>query len=212
MEIAIIGAGNQGSALGSALARSGHHVIYGVAHPKAGAEGDAGPHYPVADAVRRAEVVAITVPSWHLEEALREVARGVPAGKIVIDVTNPLTPEKDWAHGSDGSNAELVQRTLTGARVVKAFNTVFASWLNAGGRAFGEQLSGFVASDDADAKRTVLGLVARVGLDPIDAGPLASARLLEAAGVMLVRFGAFTPLGWEIGLRVVHPKTTAPAP
>lgn len=210
MEIAVIGAGNQGGALGEALARAGHRVVYGVAEMREAPAGAPGPRLEVEEAVRRAELVAIVVPSWHLDEALERIRRGNPSGKIVVDVTNPLSPEKDWTRGFSGSNAEHVRDALPGTRVVKAFNTVFASWLRSGGRALGEQLTGFVASDDAEAKQTVLRLVREVGLDPVDAGRLEAARLLEALGVTLVRFGAFTSLGWDLGLRLVHPPQPAP--
>lgn len=204
MEIAVIGAGGQGTALGAALEKAGHRVTYGVRDPStdrvAGSRTAA-----VVDAARLGDVVAIVVPTWHLEGLLTTLRTVDLRGKIVLDVTNPLTPEKGWARGFSTSNAELVRDSLPGARVVKAFNTVFAAWLRDGGRAFGQQLTGFVASDEAEAKQTVLQLVAQVGLDPVDAGGLAMARLLEAAGVMLVQFGGFTTLGWDLGLRLVHP-------
>ncbi len=205
MEIAVIGAGNQGTALGEALGRAGHSVRYGVAHPPSTVTEGPAPRLSVEAAVRSAEVIAIVVPSWHLDDALSTIRQADLRGQIVIDVTNPLTEKMGWARGFDVSNAERVRAALPGARVVKAFNTVFAAWLRGGGRALGEQLTGFVASDDGEAKRVVLGLVRDVGLDPIDAGPLDAARLLEAAGVMLVRFGAFTSLGWDLGLKLVHP-------
>lgn len=209
MKIAVIGAGNQGSALGGALTKAGHDVVYGVPRPSPDPGSTPGPQLSVEEAVRRADLLALTVPAWHLTEALETIRRAGPGGKIVVDVTNPLTAEKAWARGFSSSNAEEVRDALPGARVVKAFNTVFAGWLRAGGRAFGEQLSALVASDDVEAKRVVLGLAREIGLDPVDAGQLDAARLLEAAGVMLVRFGAFTDLGWDIGVRLVHPPAGA---
>ena len=206
MRIAIIGAGNQGTALGGALETAGHTVVFA----RRGSESDSAPGAEgrpnLADAVRQSEALALTVPSWRLEELLTNLSSLNLSGRIVIDVTNPLTPEKGWARGFSTSNAELVASALPTAEVVKAFNTVFASWLTQGGRALGEQLTGFVASDSLRAKQIALGLVRDVGLDPVDAGGLESARLLEAVGVMLVRLGAFTPLGWSLGMRLVHPR------
>lgn len=204
MEIAIVGAGNQGTALGWALGRAGHKVVFGGRARPGQPTPSEGALVPVDQAVRPAEVVMIVVPAWTLDEVLRTLGGAPVQGKIVVDVTNPLTPEKQAAGGSS-SNAERVRDALPGTRVVKAFNTVFSAWLRSGGRALGEQLTGFVASDDPEAKAVVLRLVQQVGLDPVDVGPLAAARQLEAMGVLLVQLGAFTPLSWDLGVRLVHP-------
>ncbi len=207
MQVSIVGAGNQGTALGAALVRGGHQVLFGSREPARKPAPAEGAVVGISEAVRRSRVIALVVPSWHLDGTLAAMQGPDLHGKIVIDVTNPLTAEKEWATGFSTSNAEKVAAALSGARVVKAFNTVFSPWLRSNGTALGEQLTGFVAADDTEAKQLVLGLVKDIGLDPVDAGGLQAARLLEAAGVMLVRFGAFTPLGWELGLRLVHPRS-----
>ena len=96
-------------------------------------------------------------------------------GKVVVDVTNRPTPSAD---GPATSIAEELQASVPNARVVKAFNTVFAS-RQAEPQVAGIAPDGFVAGDDAAAKQTVLDVVASIGFRPVDAGSLVAARTLE---------------------------------
>ncbi len=86
------------------------------------------------------------------------------AGKPIVDVTSALDASMNLAIGFTTSGAEEQQKKLPRARVVKAFNTVFAHHMDSG-RLGDEPLTAFVASDDADAKRTVLELARGIGFD-----------------------------------------------
>ena len=77
------------------------------------------------------------------------------------------------------SAVEEIQKLAPAAKVVKAFNTVFAFVLQAGSMAAGSPVTVFVAGDDADARKSVSDLAASVGLEAIETGGLASARYLE---------------------------------
>lgn len=68
----------------------------------------------------------------------------------------------------------------------------------------GEQLTAFIAGDDADAKQTVLNLARGIGFDAVEAGPLANARLLEPLGFLTIQLGFVLGLGPEIGVKLVH--------
>ena len=82
--------------------------------------------------------------------------------------------------------AEELQKRLPKSRVVKAFNTVFAQNQSTG-RIGDEQLTLFVASDDvAKAKQTIMRLGRDIGFDPVDAGPLKSARYFEPMAMLLI--------------------------
>lgn len=105
--------------------------------------------------------------------------------------------------GYTTSGAEELQKKLPGAKVVKAFNTVFAGTMDKG-QIKGERLTTFVASDDAQAKATVQELARGIGFDAVDAGPLANARLLEPLGFLNIQLGYVLGLGPEIGLKLVH--------
>lgn len=107
------------------------------------------------------------------------------------------------AVGFNTSGAEELQKKLPAAKVVKAFNTDFSSTMDTG-HARGEQVSAFVAGNDADAKAIVLELAEDIGFDPVDAGPLENARLLEPLALLNIRLGYELGLGEDSGIKVVH--------
>jgi predicted dinucleotide-binding enzyme len=86
---------------------------------------------------------------------------------------------------------------------VKAFNTVFAAHMDSG-RLADQQLTAFVAGDDAGAKQQVLELARGIGFDPLDAGPLRNSRWLETLGFLNIQLGYVVGLGSKIGFRLVH--------
>jgi hypothetical protein len=174
MKIAIIGAGNVGGALAGSSVRAGHDVTLSAAHPdKARTVADGAGARAVAsnrEAVREADVVVLAVPYGVLADVVDELGDGL-TGKIVVDATNPLRADYQGLAVEGTSAAEQVQARAKGAKVVKAFNTAFAS-RQAEPRIDGVQADGYVAGDDAAAKATVLELVGSIGFRPIDAGPL----------------------------------------
>jgi hypothetical protein len=178
MDIAIIGAGNVGKALASSFRRAGHEVTISAAHPESATEvaSEVGAKAAATntEAASTAELVVLAVPATALESVAREIGPTV-AGKVVVDVTNRPTPDPA---GSPTSVAEELQERLPAAKVVKAFNTAFAS-RQAEPVVNGIPADGFVAADDEGAKRTVLDAVASIGFRPVDAGSLAAARTLE---------------------------------
>jgi 8-hydroxy-5-deazaflavin:NADPH oxidoreductase len=191
MTISIIGDGNVGSALQRGLTKGGHEARAVGNDPAR-----------VREAAREAEVVIVAVPFAAIDQVVRVVGGDVK-GKIVIDVTNALNPDMTLAVGHTTSGAEELQKKLPGARVVKAFNTVFAQHMDSG-RVKGEQLTVLAAGDDAEAKTTVLELAMGIGFDAVDAGPLRNARLLEPLGLQNIMLGYVMGLGSEMGFRLVH--------
>ncbi|MCW3796489.1 NAD(P)-binding domain-containing protein [Sphingomonas sp. BN140010] len=191
MDIVIIGRGNVGSALQSGLSRIGHQVrALGRAED-------------VTEAVTTAEVVVFAVPFGEVQNVAGQLGSAVN-GKVVIDATNALTPSMELAVDTrTTSGAEELQKALPAAKVVKAFNTAFASAM-ATGEISGEKLAGLVAGDDADAKAQVLSMVEAIGFDPIDAGPLSAARLLEPLAVLNIKLGFVQGYGPVSGFRLVH--------
>ena len=178
MDIAIIGAGNVGTALAGAFARAGHHVTISATHPehaaqaaKATGTGSAGTNQ---EAIAAGDVVILAVPGTAFDTIVADAGNEL-AGKVVIDVSNRPTPDPS---GSGTSAAEELQARIPDATVVKAFNTAFAS-RQAEPVLDGVPADGFVAGDDDHAKRTVLELVESIGFRPVDAGSLAVARTLE---------------------------------
>jgi predicted dinucleotide-binding enzyme len=190
-KIGIIGNGHVGSALERGLGRAGYDVR--------AVGNDANAVREIAKAVN---VVMIAVPFGAVDDALRELG-GAIDGKVVVDVTNALTPDYQLALGYSTSGAEELQKKAPKARVAKAFNTVFAANMDSG-HVKGEQLSAFVASDDDDAKKTVLEMARAIGFDAVDAGPLRNARLLEPLGYFNIQLGMKLGMGSEIGFELVH--------
>jgi predicted dinucleotide-binding enzyme len=191
MKIAIIGKGNVGSALQAGLSRKGHDV-------RAVGRGE-----DVSAAGEFGDLIIVAVPFSEVGNAAAELAE-VVAGKVVIDATNALTADFSLAvDTSRTSGAEELQKKLPSAKVAKAFNTAFASAM-ATGEINGEQLAGLVAADDAEAKAQALKLVEELGFDPVDAGPLSAARLLEPFALLNIKLGFIQGYGPNSGFRLVH--------
>ncbi|MDD1744023.1 MAG: hypothetical protein LUO85_05285, partial [Methanomassiliicoccales archaeon] len=100
------------------------------------------------------------------------------------------------------SAAEEVQKLLPKAKIVKAFNYVFAKNMETG--MFGkEPLTAFVAGDDLDAKKKVMQLAKQIGFEPVDAGSLAASRYLEAMAILIINLGYGMKMGPDIGFRLI---------
>jgi len=207
MKIAIIGAGNVGGALAGSSVRAGHDVTLSAAHPdKARTVADgAGARVAASnrEAVREADVVVLAVPYGVLADVVDELGDGL-TGKIVVDATNPLRADYQGLAVEGTSAAEQVQARAKGAKVVKAFNTAFAS-RQADPRIDGVQADGFVAADDEPAKATVLELVGSIGFRPIDAGSLEAARALEALAFLNISLQLRNNGAWQTAWKLVGP-------
>ncbi len=138
---------------------------------------------PMGEA-KKAEIIVLAVPWGAVPDAVKSL--GALAGKTLVDATNPLTPGFELALGYTDSAAESVARLAPGAHVVKAFNTTGAENM-AGAHEFKVKPMMPVASDDAGAKAKVMQLASDLGFEPIDAGPLTAARLLESLAVFWIK-------------------------
>jgi len=142
------------------------------------------------------------VPFTAIDSVLKETG-GALEGKPLVDATNALGADMQWAIGFTSSGAEELQKKAPKARVVKAFNTVFAKHMDTG-RLGDQQLTTFVAGEDGDAKTNVLGIARDIGFDAVDAGPLSNARLVEALGYFNIQLGYTMGMGTQIGFRLLH--------
>jgi len=194
MRIGVIGKGRVGTSLGSGLVRAGHEVRYGHRDPQES----------VKAAAEWAELIVMAVPFVELRNVAAEIGTAAD-GKVVIDVTNPLDRDGEWAIGFTTSAAEELQKTLPKAKVVKAFNAVFAQ-NQATARVGGERLTAFVAANDARAKGTALDLAREIGYRPVDSGPLSSARYLEPMGMHLISLAFIQGMGPGIGYELLTDK------
>ena len=180
--IGIIGAGMIGATTARLFVDAGHDVavsnsrgpeslktLVDTLGPKARA-------MTVADAARWADVVLLAVP-WRSPEALPPA--DAVAGKVVIDAMNPYTTDGGVADLDASTSSEETLRRLPGARLVKAFNTIWFKHLAELGQKdlpVDDRHAIFVAGDDADAKKTVMQLIEEIGFGPVDTGSLADGR------------------------------------
>ncbi|WP_028937716.1 NADPH-dependent F420 reductase [Pseudonocardia spinosispora] len=189
MKIGTIGAGTIARAVARHAARHGHEVVLsnsrgpetlGDVVAEIGPPATAGTRLEAA----RAEVVLLAVHWTQVPAAVADLPDW--DGRIVIDATNQFTslpPHPVIADLGDLTGSEYIASLLPGARVVKAFNTLYGSYIAADPRhEAGRQLL-FLAGDDADARATVRELAEEFGFASIDLGPLREGgRLMQLGG------------------------------
>jgi predicted dinucleotide-binding enzyme len=126
-------------------------------------------------------------------------------GKIVVDCMLPMTADDSaLAIGHTTSGGEELAKK-SGARVVKAFNQIFSDVLAADNRQFGADTpTMFYCGDDTEAKKVVADLIGQAGFEPIDAGRLERARLLEPLGLLIGVLALEEGLGEQIGLKLLR--------
>lgn len=185
----IFGTGNMGSAIAGIVSAGGSSVQH------IGRE---------TDATVSGEVVVLAVPYPALDGILAAYADQF-AGKVVVDITNPLDFETFDAlvTPADGSAAAELAAALPQSRVVKAFNTTFAATLatkTVGGSA---PTTVLVAGDDAEAKALLIDAVIAGGVKAVDAGALKRARELEAIGFLQLTLAVSEKIGWTGGFALL---------
>jgi predicted dinucleotide-binding enzyme len=189
--IAIVGTGNVGAALARAWARAGHRLVLGarnIADAKVMAlarETKADVKLP-AEAAASAEVVVLALP-WQAAEGAVKALGGLK-DKIVIDCMNPLTMQDGKLgldRGFNTSGAEALAAWIPQARVIKTLNQIGAD-LMADNAGLSHRPVMFTAGNDAAAKAAVAGLLTDIGFEPLDAGDLTKARLLEPFGMLWI--------------------------
>jgi predicted dinucleotide-binding enzyme len=183
MNIAIIGTGNVGSALGRSLSRAGHRVTLAGRDSQKTRRVAQEIGVRAADGAREAaagaDVVILAVWYSDLEAVARELGDAV-SGKVVVEPSNPLTADFSGLATAGGpSAAEQLRDWLPNARVVKAFNTLFGS-LQADPGAHGQRVDALFATDDEEARLRMFDVLDSLGFRPVDVGPLVRARELES--------------------------------
>lgn len=224
MKIAMIGGGGVGQTLATGLMAKGHAVVIGIRNPSAEELAKARPQGAAladwvaktggivtdyATAAKGAEIVFNVTPGQHSLEALRSAGAANLAGKVLVDVANPLDfskgmpPFLDPAFTGPTSLGEQIQAAFPDARVVKAFNTVAAAVMVTPGLIPGDHEL-FLSGNDAGAKEQVKGIARGFGWTGFaDLGDIIGARAQEAVLPVWVRLWMTggTPL---VNLKVVR--------
>ena len=214
MEVGIIGSGKVGKALGSWFAAVGFSVLFTSRDQKHAVEaaqsaGHTARSTTIRDLVRDCEVVMLTLPYDEVNKVLQPV-RAALAGKTLVDVTNPITPDhRRLMIGHTHSGAEQIARHFPQANVVKAFNAVFAEiYQSRNAQIDGRAITIFLAGDAPEAKTDVRDLIVRLGFNAVDAGPLENARYLEPLSMLNIQLGRFLGLGTQIGFTLLKTSPT----
>jgi len=191
LTVGTIGAGKVAQTIARLAVAAGHQVILSNSRgpeslselvSQLGANASAG----TAAEAAQADLVILAVGWDQVPAALQGLAGW--DGRIVIDATN------QWHHHDPGAEVDLGDQTgsehiatlMPGARVVKAFNTVFMNVVAKSEHRSDGRLVIFFAGDDADAKATVSTFIDSLGLAPVDLGELRQGgRLMQAGGPLI---------------------------
>jgi predicted dinucleotide-binding enzyme len=209
MKLGIIGAGSLGCALGERFAETGHEIMFGGSASARDAADRLGARVGSnAETAAFADVVILAVPFAAVPIALADA--GPLRERVLWSCVNALKPDyTGLVIGFNNSAAEEVARCAPSARVVAAVPP-FAHAIATGRLSYERDLEPtvFICSDDNAGKRIIEGLVRELGADPVDAGPLTAARLVEPAMMLAVSI-AYAGVPRDVGLRLL--ERTAPA-
>ena len=200
--ISIIGSGGMAAAIAGRAAKAGHTVEV-VSRDTAKARALADQLASAATtgtygAALAGDIVILAVPYTSAAAVVAEFGDALD-GKVVIDITNPVSPDATGLVTPAGSSGvqEIAKASAAGARFVKAFNTIFGHVLAKGGR-----LDAFIAADDPEAKARVFAFIESLGLRPLDVGGLNMAQTLEALGLMMIGLAKNGAGTWDIAMKV----------
>jgi NADPH-dependent F420 reductase len=213
--IAIIGAtGNMGSAIARSIAKGPYRLLLKASkqdeldalvndiqskNPGAEVESAICP----TEASWEADIIILAVP-YEAEKNIAPQIKDVASQKIVISIANPLNQNYDGLVTAPGTSAaEELQKLLANSKIVKAFNTTFASDFSTS-VINGTQVDAFVAGNDEEALQTVSELVATAGFNPIIAGDLSVSRTLENMQLLLIQLGMKNNYNWLAGWKILH--------
>lgn len=190
-KIAMIGAGKMANILSQYFAKAGHKIFIGAreadkAIALANKIGNGVQGGSIDDAVQHGSIVFIAVPYLQIRDTIK--LTGSLEGKTVVDIANPLKPDfSGLLISGDTSAAEELAKLLPAAKVVKAFNSLFATVLERGPEFGTNRAQIFYAGDDQSAKQDVAELIEATGFEPFDVGMLSSARYLEQLTALVLQ-------------------------
>jgi len=212
MKIGIIGSGAVAKAVGTGFAGRGDEVKLGSRSPEklddwTGEVGERASAGTMGEAAKHGELLVLACKGTETESAIEVAGADSFAGKVLIDITNPLVFDEEGspglAYGPDDSGGEVVQRVLPEAKVVKTLNIVNSAQMVDPEVPDGPPTM-LVAGNDGGAKETVNGILGDFGWeDVIDIGGIDASRELESLCVLWVRF-AVPNEAWQAAFRLLR--------
>lgn len=209
MRIGILGSGNVGGTLGRQWLAAGHDVFFGVRDPETESARELAAQLPersvvlsMRDTAAHSEVLLLATP-WNVVPGVLE-SLGPVEGKVLMDATNPLLPRlAGLEFGGDTSGGEKVQEWAPDMRIVKIFNST--GFENMADPVYnGVAASMFYCGDDSDAKSKAQQLASDAGFDPVDAGPLRQARLLEPLAMLWITMAMQQGFGRNMAFKLLR--------
>lgn len=202
MNIGIIGAGGVGQQLATDLVKLGHGVVMGTRNPEKLEEYKTkNPQVSIgsfADAAKQPDLILLATNWGGTQNALELAGKANLAGKVVVDITNPLdfsTGKPALALGFNTSAGELVQSWLPDSHVVKALNSITASAMLNPSTFVGGNPDMFIAGNENAAKKTVSSFLESVGWGVVDLGDMTQSRLIEPLAMIWIQIGFQS--GWS---------------
>jgi predicted dinucleotide-binding enzyme len=208
MRIGVLGSGLIGGRLGTIFARAGHEVVFTYARKPeklkrlASESGHGARAGTPAEAAEDAEVLLLAVHWSRIDDVLEKA--GDLAGRVVLSCSLPMNADDSAllvAHTSSG--AEMLAKKIPRARVVSAFNTVPSEVLSGvfESRRRTPRPSLVYCGDDRKAKEAAAALIRDAGFEPLDAGPLRSARFTEPFALLVAQLAYEGDGGPELAYR-----------
>ncbi|WP_125580073.1 NADPH-dependent F420 reductase [Levilactobacillus cerevisiae] len=180
--ITIFGKGNMGQAIGDVFTQGGNQVSF----------------IDSGDAVENLGSIVVLAVPYNAALSIAKANQAALAGKVVIDITNPLNFDTwdELVVPADSSAAAQIAALLPDSKVVKAFNTTFAATLQSRKVSDQAQTTVMAAGDDAAAKQELADALTDSGVAFVDAGALKRARELESFGFLQMTLAASEKIGW----------------
>jgi hypothetical protein len=191
LKVGIIGAGREGGALGTLLAKAGHQVMFSSRHPEdlktlTDGIGPAVHAGTVEQAIAFGDVVAIVVPYGAMAQIGKDHGAALAAKVLVLDVSNPIAQRdgEDFVKqvSAEGGAGLATQKALPGAHIVRAFNAINFDQLAELAHRQGEPAAVPIAGDDKDALALATTLIKEIGFEPVIVGGLAMGKYLVWGG------------------------------
>jgi 8-hydroxy-5-deazaflavin:NADPH oxidoreductase len=196
LKIGMIGAGREGSALGTLFVKAGHPVLFSSRNPERlkdlvaglGPLAQAG---TVEQAIAFGDVVALVVPYTAIEEIGKAHGRALATKVLVMDVSNPIARRDGedivkWVAEQGGAGLATA-KLVPGAHIVRAFNAIGSGRLAQIAHRSGDPVGVPIAGDDPKAIAVAESLIREIGFEPVLVGGLAMGKHLVPG----------TPLGGE---------------